>query len=982
VATITFNGFFGAINTVIGVVTTVLFFVGLRVIWPPWKLLAKSLYYSHPHPRIEALRTLLGFFLIGLQAPSLYKAARLRIESELLDPPPDPPLRLHFENESEYKDAKKKFSQDESHWRETTQARLRALLRSPEAVRIIEVDTCSPLIDNSGIEHYFDALRSQRPSSDEEPAFLSNVAISSGFVAPLHLLTGVLARYKEEWRPIVEDYGRSVIRPDDRFRYAETRKVQSFIFDCWLLWGPSIPLCTCPQWSGAVALQYGYGDENNSLTLRCSSSELIRALPGSDKQPPDAFAVQTRAVGTLKWGPSLPRRDICPAQHSIWRDERLVLDVKDLSDLRRSGGTEEQVWATYYSAYLWIAFVMCDSETREPFHPDEKWRDLIPFFEHGNIADADVYDFHTSQLARKAAQGAQRLLQNEPGLILRFVCSIDEAGCGYHLVYPTPPERTIRKKMEKFLGWLDSSERLILDYDPTRPWKDGDYSACALPEIVQNYYRSEDEVVTFRHLQITRKADVELLERFYHDHYVAEFPDPDEREPLAKMKEYLQLKEQGWYGKNDYHIIVAVDAEDRPVGGSISDFLEKPNAGVIEFLFISPEQRLKGLGRRLLEETERMLHHSAQRSLGRPLDWVIGEIDDPFRCPSHLNVFDPFARAHVWHRWGYRRIDFPYAQPALSAQQAPVRTLLLVAKTCSRRFTDSIPSAQVRLVIREYLRWAMRITEPDANAEYCGMAAYLSRHDCVKLMPLDSYIGWVGGTDLVIREVVNDDDSELEQAIAVYESVFTDPTTAIPSDRFRAAFREDRVASMTGFRYHLWTIRSGTSAPCEGMACFITMPSAGFGGYLCFIGSLRGQRLLRPMIARIEERMVRDNASAKGWYIECAGEAERDMFLRMGFVELAVPYRQPRLPGNDDSGRERSLHLLYKPFGRVYEPPCLSTGDLLTALRDVYRSIYEIQQPDQEPTFQSLARSLQGVEFVPFDGPPAAGTTAARCDDV
>jgi len=134
------------------------------------------------------------------------------------------------------------------------------------------------------------------------------------------------------------------------------------------------------------------------------------------------------------------------------------------------------------------------------------------------------------------------------------------------------------------------------------------------------------------------------------------------------------------------------------------------------------------------------------------------------------------------------------------------------------------------------------------------------------------------------------------------------------------------------------------------------------------------------MIARIEERMVRDNANAKGWYIECAGEAERDVFLGVGFVELAVPHRQPRLPGNGDSGRERPLHLLYKPFGRVYEPPCLSAADLLATLRDVYRSIYEIQQPDQEPTFQSLARSLQGVEFVPLGEPPAASTPAAGSD--
>lgn len=106
----------------------------------------------------------------------------------------------------------------------------------------------------------------------ESPAFLSRIAISTGFAAPLHLLTGVLARYEQEWQPVAEGYGRSVIQADDPYRYGTARRIQSFIFDCWLLWGPSIPVCTCPQWFGEVALQYGYGDENNALTPQSSTA--------------------------------------------------------------------------------------------------------------------------------------------------------------------------------------------------------------------------------------------------------------------------------------------------------------------------------------------------------------------------------------------------------------------------------------------------------------------------------------------------------------------------------------------------------------------------------------------------------------------------------------------------------------------------------------------------------------------------------------
>jgi hypothetical protein len=40
--------------------------------------------------------------------------------------------------------------------------------------------------------------------------------------------------------------------------------------------------------------------------------------------------------------------------------------------------------------------------------------------------------------------------------------------------------------------------------------------------------------------------------------------------------------------------IVSCDG-DKPIAGSISDYLFEPNAGVIEFLLVSPGQRKSGL---------------------------------------------------------------------------------------------------------------------------------------------------------------------------------------------------------------------------------------------------------------------------------------------------------------------------------------------------------------------------------------------------
>jgi GNAT superfamily N-acetyltransferase len=950
----------------------IIVFIGVQVL-PAWVLLARSLQHEGVHQGSvdrywQALLMVFEILVRGAQTRSVYKAARLRIEIELLNPPPARPRLLDHNSRAEYRAAVKEWSKDQSAWSKHTKSLLHALVEEEEKDRSIEVDTCSPLIDNDGIDRYFNALASQRHHTNQQPMFLSKVTIRSGFVAPLHLLTGVLARYEEDWLPIVEGYGRSVIRPGDPFRYSQARKMQAFIFDCWLLWGPSIPVCTCPEWHGEVALQYGFGDEDNSLSLRCSSPEILRLFGGQNSVQLDGLAWQTRVSGILKWGAALGASGFCPAQRAIWHDKRLVLDITDQPNgIRRAGGTEEQVFALYYSAYLWITFVMCAPDTGEPLNPDHQWRDLIPFFMHGNVADGDAYDFQGTQLARAALEGALQLLRAEPDLVLRFASAIDETACGYDMVYSMPAEMTIRNKMVKFVEEAHHDDRLmlrrlILDLEATGPFRDGDYSACALPGIVRDYYNeSGDGMPTFHELRFTRKTDIDLLKRFYDDCIVPEFPNPNERESFEDISGSLHRKEDGWFGKNNYHVVVVLDG-DKPIGGAISDYLVEPNAGAIEYLVVQPDYRGMALGGRLLEYTERLLHQDADRSRGRPLDWIVGEMDDPYITPAPTNRFDPFTRARVWHNWGYRMLDFPYVQPALSSDKSAVHTLLLMAKTCSPRFTDSVPSTDVRTFLREYLCSGMRIAAAEANKWFEEMCKFLPPGGSTRLVRFSDYVGWEKEAHLHVNEALNETDPELTQAIAVYDEEFKDRDTAIAGSEFRKAFQPDGLYYRVGYRYHLWTIRREAGAKCEGMASFLTMPSAGFGGYVGFLEPLRGSGKLRHLGARMEERMVRDGTRARGWYIECGGRAERDIFLKLGFRELDVDYMQPSLPGRNIDPPSRSLHLLYKPFGRVYanadETPAIPKSAFLQAVREIYQSIYGIPNPDEHQAFIKLAESL------------------------
>jgi GNAT superfamily N-acetyltransferase len=246
---------------------------------------------------------------------------------------------------------------------------------------------------------------------------------------------------------------------------------------------------------------------------------------------------------------------------------------------------------------------------------------------------------------------------------------------------------------------------------------------------------------TFHELRFTRKADIDLLKRFYDDCFIPGFPNPDERDSLEHIKGELDRKEDGGFGENNYHVIVVLDG-DKPIGGAISDYLFEPNAGVIEYLIIQPDYRGMGLATQVLEHSERLLHQDADSSRGRPLDWIVGEMDDPYATLEPTDRFDPFIRARLWHNWGYRMLDFPYVQPALSSDKSAVHTLLLMAKTCSPRFTDSVPSADVRSFLCEYLGWAMPTAVAQDNKWFDDMCKFLPPGGAVRLVRFSDYLGW------------------------------------------------------------------------------------------------------------------------------------------------------------------------------------------------------------------------------------------------
>lgn len=424
-------------------------------------------------------------------------------------------------------------------------------------------------------------------------------------------------------------------------------------------------------------------------------------------------------------------------------------------------------------------------------------------------------------------------------------------------------------------------------------------------------------MIRFRDLAAT-DADIAALAAFYQDHYAAEFPDPDERESLANMIGYLRLREQGWYGRNNYHIILA-SRNGVTVGCSVMDYFADANVGMIEFLMVVPAARHSGVGRAILAETERVLDADAVAKTGAPIAHVFAEINDPF-CPTGTpDNLDPADRALIWDRWGFQGLDLPYVQPALSETQEPVTNLLLICKTFGKPCTPQT----VCSAVADYVRWAMRVVDPERCREYRALAAHLATLASVGTFSLSRY---VGRPIPHARPLTAPADPDWAATMELYRTAFGATDYRIPESEFAREYPVPR---------HFWALRRTSTSAVAGLVTFFTLTTAGFGGYGLFTGDLRGVGALRPMIAQVELRMLADRPTTRGWYIEVAPKTDQAPLRAVGFIELPVRYTVP-----SQTGDELPATLMYKPIGRHYTPTLPTESEVDAAVREIREVIY------------------------------------------
>jgi hypothetical protein len=476
------------------------------------RLLARTVYRRRRWRRVRALIKVFRFLTFGIGRKAIYLAACRWIEAELLNPRPPRPNRFDSGPRRDHRAAVREFRAAKRDWMKEAWQRLADLMSvSKQSHRLLQVATCFDLYRaEEEIQHYFDMRVAGEATIDTEPeTFQSHIQVLDGFLAPLSLLAGLLAHFDENWRPVIESYGNALRRDDDPLT-DEVRALQSFLFNCWLLWGPSVPIGTCDRWKGGkVLLQFGYGDENNSIAV------LRHGVPASPypfprKEGDTTLATHVEVIGMLKRHNG---KNLCQAQQPQYLAGNGQLVLQAAQDIERQPTT-----SAYYSAYIWVLFVICDSEGRplappEEFRPDRTrkppstWRNMLTFFEHGNIAEEYTYTVLKQQLANKARSSVELILAADPTITVRYGCAIDDCGCGHPTAWPPPQGESIREMLTRYrpgggFAGFAASGRVILEPLNNKDKSHIPYSACRLPEMVRNF------TTTLEEEHPTRQGDV------------------------------------------------------------------------------------------------------------------------------------------------------------------------------------------------------------------------------------------------------------------------------------------------------------------------------------------------------------------------------------------------------------------------------------------------------------------------------------------
>lgn len=490
------NGLSDFINTYKDIIVLFGIIVSLLTFWmfyiPPIRFVWNCLSFEKRFPILNTLKACKDS--AWPFKPTIFrKQMRLWLELRLLVPKPTKERKWNPDPKKkryQWKYDKEEYARELAEWRSEIKDKF-ASLKIKEREPIIELNNVFQLNDEktkNGIMEYLIAVSKSKLSINEEISFLCKVKINEGFLLPLNLIAGLMSRFSEDWDPIIASYSQMATK--------SFSTLQMSIFDLWLLWGPSVPICTCDEWSGPVALQYGFGDENNSVRVylqeKMEAILLAEFRKSYDTRIKVGYpALHASVIGKLRHASSFIEGAFCGAQKELLNPdgEAFILEYDSHTVIGNASGSH-----LFYTAYVWAMFVI--SRNRKPTIEeirDTPWLQAVPFFEHANIVDETSYESAKLQLAHKVLTFLKNIsqLESDPSLPqckLWYVSAIDDSGCGYQIeVEPKGKRiRTIIEELLKDNEYNGLDQRIVMNDNSFAPILSG----CHLPTMISNFVKT------------------------------------------------------------------------------------------------------------------------------------------------------------------------------------------------------------------------------------------------------------------------------------------------------------------------------------------------------------------------------------------------------------------------------------------------------------------------------------------------------------
>jgi GNAT superfamily N-acetyltransferase len=188
-------------------------------------------------------------------------------------------------------------------------------------------------------------------------------------------------------------------------------------------------------------------------------------------------------------------------------------------------------------------------------------------------------------------------------------------------------------------------------------------------------------------MRIIKAAPGAQVDELYNEILVPSFP-PEELCSLDGLQQNIA---------GGHPTLMALDDDDRVIGGAVGDWDAKLGVMLLSWLAIRPGIRSGGIGGALLAAATESWSTDFAPSL------VLAEVEDPAAHTGTEATGDPVARMRFYKTRGARALDIPYFQASLGPGLPRVPGLLLMVLRTDPSFHGKQPDTIKTVVVRAFL---------------------------------------------------------------------------------------------------------------------------------------------------------------------------------------------------------------------------------------------------------------------------------------